>query len=46
MYSIVELSKTGLIEVCRVRTVEEAYDMLKQWMDYRPESTFEMMEVA
>ena len=44
MYSIVEISKAGLIEVCRVKTVEEAYHMLKKWMDYKPNSSFEMME--
>lgn len=45
-YAIVQLTKTGLIEVCKVRTVEEAYHMLKKWMDYQPSEKFEMMEVA
>lgn len=45
-YSIVEFSSLGLIEVDRVRTVEEAYAMLKKWCEYRPESQFELLEVA
>jgi len=43
-YSIVELTKTGIIEVCSVRTIEEAYHMLKKWMDYKPEAKFDLME--
>lgn len=44
MYSIVELTKTGIIERCNVRTIEEAFHMLKKWMDYIPTSKFEIME--
>lgn len=46
MYAIIELTKTGLIEVDRVKTPEEAYSLLKKWMDYKPQSKFEMMEIA
>ena len=46
MYSVVEMKKDGLFEVERVKTVEEAYDMLGQWMRYKPESKFEMFEVG
>jgi len=44
MFLIIECTKTSLIEVCRVRTIEEAYDMLKKWMDYKPSSLFQIME--
>lgn len=46
MYSILELTKQGLIEVIKVRTIEEAYDMLKKWQQHKPSSTFEMLECA
>ena len=44
MYSVVELSNIGIIEVCRIRTIEEAYHMLKKYIDQKPESQFEIME--
>ena len=46
MYSVIELTKQGLIEVERVRTVEEAYDLMGQWMRYKPESKFDVSEVG
>jgi hypothetical protein len=45
-YSIVKLTKQRIFEMCKTRTVEEAFDMLKQWMDYEPDSAFEMIEIA
>jgi hypothetical protein len=45
-YSIVKLTKQGIFEMCRVQTPEEAFHMLKQWMDFEPKSNFEMIEVA
>lgn len=34
-----------LIEVCRVKTPEEAHHMLKKWIDYKPDYDFQIMEV-
>lgn len=44
MYAIVNVKE--LTQVCQVRTIEEAYDMLKKWSDYQPSAKFEMMEVC
>lgn len=47
MYGIVQLkSNKEIFEVCRVRTVEEAHDMLRKWTEYEPESNFEIIEIA
>lgn len=46
MYSIIELRKDSIIELCRVRTVEEKYYMLKKWQDYLPNAKVEACEIS
>jgi len=46
MYAIIELTKTGIIMVCQVRTVEEAFDMLRKYREWKPTRKYEMMEMA
>jgi hypothetical protein len=43
VWSIIELTKTGLIEVNRVYTPEEAYHMVKKWQDIKPSSKFDFL---
>ena len=43
-FAIVDIQQ--MIEVCRVRTPEEAHHMLYQWQQLDPAVQFEIMRVA
>lgn len=43
MFVLIELTSTGIIELFRHQCPEPAYDMLRQWMDYKPEGKYEIM---
>lgn len=46
MFSVLRLSSVGLIEIVRVRTIEEAYDMLGKLMKQNPQNTYDILEVT
>lgn len=46
MFSVIRLSSIGLIEIARLRTIEEAYDMLGKLMRQHPTNKYDILEVA